>query len=161
MFAVLWARLGSSLKTKVGLALMGALVVAGGGTALAMANAHEQLPVFSTFAHASSTAHTESDDASKTPGAKDDADDRQCPASASASPTAHTDDGSDHASGTPSATRAASQSDDEANEHESSQEDRDEAACEKSTATHTPEPTERPEGSHTPGPTPTTGSGGD
>jgi hypothetical protein len=166
MFASLWARLGSTLKTKVGIALIGALVVGGGGTALAMTTAHQQLPVFSAFSHASSTAHTGSDDASKTPNAsQDDQDDQQCTPRASTSPTTHADEGSDHESdhksGTPSATKTVGQGDDETNEHESGQNDQDEAACGKSTATHTPEPTERPESTNTPGPRPTQGTGGD
>jgi hypothetical protein len=167
MFALLRMRFGSAVRTKAGIALIGALLVGGAGTAMAMATAHSQLPSTAGLsgATASSTAH--SDDrsgASKTPGAtktddQDDQDDKQCTGSTSATPAAHSDDGSEHESSTPSATRAAGQSDDEANEHESTQDDQDE--CGRSTASHTPEPTERPEGTHTAGATPTKGPGDD
>jgi hypothetical protein len=154
MFALLRAGLGNALRTKVGLALIGALLVGGGGTAMAMATTHTQLPFGTAL-----SALTHSDAAGKTPGTNKDDQDEGCTSgahatpSAHASPTAHSDDASEHASGTPSATRSAGQGDDDANEHEGAQDDQDE--CGTSTATHTPhpEPTERPEGTHTPWPT--------
>lgn len=144
---------GLALRTKVGIALIGALLVVGGGTALAMASTHGALPSLS----GSPTAHPNSDGGTKTAGKEDEA----CTSSATGTPSAHSGDESDHASGTPSATKTATGGDDEANEHESSQDDRDE--CSTSTATGTPaaRSTEQPEGTHTPGSTPTKGPGGD
>jgi hypothetical protein len=184
MFAFLRGGLGNALRTKVGLALIGALLVGGGGTAMAMATANGHTPFGSAL-----SSSTHSDEAGKTPGGTKTADkddqDEDCTSgthatpsahsddgseheggtpSAHASPTAHSDDASEHEGGTPSATRAAGQSSDEANEHESAQDEQDE--CAKSTTTRTPhpEPTERPEGTegtHSAGPTPTKGPGGD
>ncbi|HZC78313.1 MAG TPA: hypothetical protein VE258_11215 [Ktedonobacterales bacterium] len=158
MFALLKARLGSAFRTKVGIALIGALVLVGGGTAMAMATSHGQFlsPLAASGTSASPTAHA------------DDQDDQACtgsangtPTGAAASPTAHADDGSDDRSGTPSATKVAGKDDQEGNENENAQEEQNETECAKSNATRTPEPTEGPEGAHTPGPTPTKGPGND
>jgi len=156
MFTLLRGGLGNALRTKVGLAVIGAMLLGGGGTAMALATAHAQLP----FGDALSSA------APTTTASKDDQDDQKCASGANATPAAHTESNDDsahdseHKSGTPSATKAAATGSDEANEHESSQDDQEE--CGKSTATHTPhpEPTERPEGTHTARPTPTNGPGG-
>jgi hypothetical protein len=181
--------LGRAFRTKVGIALIGALLVGGGGTAMAMATSTGHTPFGSAL-----SSSTHSDDAGKTPGAtksaeQGDEDDQGCTSSTSGTPSAHSDsdDASEHASGTPSATgtpgahsddasehevgtpsatKTASQGDD-ANEHEGSSDDQDE--CSKGTTTRTPapEPTERPEGTHTPWPTRapeptgTPGTGGD
>ena len=169
--------LGNALRTKVGLALIGALLVGGGGTAMAMATANGHTPFGSALSSSASSTHSESDEAGKTPGATKDDQDEDCTSgtlttpSAYASPTAHSDDASEHEGGTPSATRAAGQtSDDEANEHESTQDEQDECAKSTTTRTPAPEPTERtdgPEGTHTPWPTRTPeatgtpGTGGD
>jgi hypothetical protein len=177
MLAFLWARLGSAFRTKVGIALVGALVLGGGGTALAIATAHgSPLSAWEVSQSASSTPHAtktadqdDQDDqdctggAHATPGAhSDDGDDHESGTpSAHASPTAHSDDGDEHESGTPSATKAAGQGDDEANEHEGAQGDQDECGNGSATRTPHPEPTERPEGTHPAGATPTEGSGGD
>jgi hypothetical protein len=144
MFTFPRAGLGHALRTKVGIAVIAAVLVGGGGTALAMASTHTALP----FAAGSPTAHSD----------QGDQDEQGCTSSATGTPSAHhdSDEGSDHESGTPSATRTASGGD-EANEHESSQDDQDE--CGKSTTTRTPGPesTEQPEGTHSP----TKGPGGD
>lgn len=158
MFALLRARLGGAFKTKVGLALIGALVVGGGGTAMAMATSHGQL--LSNLVAASPTAHSDgSSDATKAAG-KGDQDDKACTGTAtetSASPTAHSGDESS------SATKVAGQDDQETNEN--AQDEQNETDCkgssESSEATRTPEPTERPEATRTPGPSPTSGPGGD
>jgi hypothetical protein len=160
MLTLLRAGLGNALRTKVGLALIGALLVGGGGTAMAMATAHGQTPLGAAL---SSSASSKALGATKTTGkdGQDDQDDQGCTGSARATPTAHTesDDDSGHQSGMPSVHASpTAHSDSEANEHESSQDDQDE--CGKSTASHTPEPTERPEGTHTARPTPTNGPGG-
>jgi hypothetical protein len=134
--------LGHAIRTKVGIAVIGAVLVGGGGTAMAMATSHARLP----FGAASSSASP------TTPGARTtgDQDNEGCTGtpSAHATPGAHSDsdDASEHTSGTPSATRAAGQGDD-ANEHEGSQDDQDECGG-KGTATRTPhpEPTEGPGG---------------
>jgi hypothetical protein len=174
MFTVLRSGLGNALRTKVGLALIGALLVGGGGTVMAMATSHGQLPLAAALSSSASTPHAtrtagkddqdDQDECSSThatPGANSGSDDRgeheSGTPSAHATLTVHSDAAAIHASGTPSATRAAGQGDDEANEHESAQEEQDE--CSKSsTASRTPhpEPTERPEGpegTHTPWPT--------
>ncbi len=133
MFSLLKSRLMAGIQTKVGLAIIGALVLGGGGTALAVTAAHGNLGLN----QASSTAHS-GDDSSH--GGKDDQDDTACtgtPTTSAASPTAHADDDSS------SATRTPGQDDREGNENE----------CEKGDGTRTPEPTERPEGTHTPEPT--------
>jgi hypothetical protein len=145
MFTFLRAGLGHALRTKVGIALIGALLVVGGGTAMAMASTHSALPFAAPSQSGSPPAHSDSED--------------RCTGSATGTPSAHSDsdEGSDHESGTPSATGTATHGDDEANEHESSQDDQDE--CGTSTANSTPAPrsTEQPEGTHTP----SKGSGGD
>jgi len=157
MFALLRDGLGHALRTKVGLALIGALLVGGGGTAMAMATANGHTPFGSAL---SSSTHSESDEAGKTPGATKTADkddqDEDCTSSTHATPSAHSDDASEHEGGTPSATRAAGQGDDEADEHESAQDEQDECAKSPASRTTHPEPTERPEGpegTHTPSPT--------
>jgi hypothetical protein len=176
MFALLKAKLGSTFRTKVGIALIGALVLGGGGTAMAMATSHGQplAALGASGTSASPTAHADdSADATKVAG-KGDQDDQACtgsanatatPSGAAASPTAHSGDGSDDRSGTPSATKAASQDDQEGNENENAQEEQNETECHDGStspkATRTPEPTETSEGAHTPGPTPTGGPGGD
>jgi hypothetical protein len=135
MFSMLKSRLLAGIQTKVGLAIIGALVLGGGGTALAMTAAHGQLP--NLGAAASPTAHS-GDDSSN--AGKDDQDDKACtgtPTTSDASPTAHSGDDSS------SATRTPDQDDHEGNETE----------CEKGDGAGTPEPTERPEGTHTPEPT--------
>jgi hypothetical protein len=149
---------GRGLKSKVGLALLGALVVGGGGTALAMSGAH--LPLLSSqLAPASSTGDSHDRASATHAGDRDDQDDRACGTpGASASPTAHADDTED-AHGTPSATRTAGGDD-----HEGSGSEK-ETDCEGSGESHEgtpgPEPTEQPEGTHTPEATPTGGHGGD
>jgi hypothetical protein len=167
MFRFLRAGLGHTLGTKVGIALIGAVLVLGGGTAVAMASTHTALPFAAPlFQSGSPTAHSESDEGSKTPSAtrtagKDDQEDESCTSSATGTPSAQSDDGSDHESGTPSATSTATHGDDEANEHESSQDDQDECGTSKATGTPAPQSTEQPEEMQTPGPTPTKGPGGD
>jgi hypothetical protein len=153
MFTSLRAGLGHALRTKVGIAVIAAVLVGGGGTALAIASAHPALPFGAALSLSGSpTAHSD----------KGDQDEQGCTSSATGTPSAHhdSDERSDHESGTPSATRTPTAGD-EANEHESSQDDQDE--CGKSTATRTPGPesTEQPQGTHTPGPAPTKGPGGD
>ena len=85
MFALLRGGLGNALRTKVGLALIGALLVGGGGTAMAMATANGHTPFGSAL---SSSTHSESDEAVKTPGATKTADqddqDEDCTSSAHA-----------------------------------------------------------------------------
>jgi hypothetical protein len=162
MFSFLRAGLGHAFRTKVGMALLGALLVGGGGTAMAMATSHAQLPFGAALTQSSAT-HSDSDGGSKTPSATKtvnqedtDQDDQGCTGSTGSTtgtPSTHadSDDASEHASGTPSATRSAGQGDD-ANEHEGSQDDQDECGG-KSTTTRTPmpEPTEHPEATGTPG----------
>jgi hypothetical protein len=163
MFTFPRAGRGHAFRTKVGIALIGAVLVVGGGTAMAMAATHTALPFAAALSLSGSpTAH--SDEGSKTPSAtktagKDDQDDKGCTPSATGTPSAHSD--SDQESGTPSATGTATGGDNEANEHESSQDDQDE--CGTSTANGTPAPrsTEQPEGTQTPGATSTKEPGGD
>ena len=125
----------AGIQTKVGLAIIGALVLGGGGTALAVTAAHGNLG----FNQASPTAHSGDHE--------DDQDDVACtgtPTESAASPTAHSGDDSSHSS---SATRTPGQDDREGSETE----------CEKGDGTRTPEPTERPEGTRTPAATGTPG----
>jgi hypothetical protein len=137
------------LRTKVGIAVISAVLVASGGTAIAIATAHPAFPFGAARSLSGSpTAHS----------GKGDQDDQECTGSSTGTPSTHhdSDEGSSHESGTPSATRTATAGD-EANEHESSHDDRDE--CGKSTTTRTPGPesTEQPEGTRTP----TKGPGGE
>jgi hypothetical protein len=152
MFTAPRAGLGHALRTKVGIAVIVAVLLAGGGTAIAIVSAHPALPFGAALALSGSpTAHADS--------GKGDQDDQECTPSATGTPSAHSDadEGSEHESGTPSATRTATGGDDEANEHESSQDDEDECGTSTTTRTPGPESTEQPEGTHTP----TKGPGGD
>jgi hypothetical protein len=44
MFALLRGGLGNALRSKVGLAVIGAMLIAGGGTAMALTTSHARLP---------------------------------------------------------------------------------------------------------------------
>ena len=152
MFALLIARLGGAIRTKVGIALIGALVVGGGGTVVAMATAQGEPGSNGVAPRTSATSTAHSDDSSN--AGKDDQDDKACTANATAtgaiaSPTAHSDDSS-------SATKVAGKDDQEASENESAQDEQNETECKSG---ESPEATERPEGTHTP--EATKGAGGD
>ena len=159
MFRGMRARFVRTLTTKVGLALVGALVLGGGASAVAMATSHGQFfangHLYSTFSGPSTTA-------SPTKHAGDDQDDVACTSKGTATSTATPHGGGDDAAQAPKATPTKTTGDD-ADEHEGTEHDGTE--CEgdghSPKATHTPEPTERPEGSHTPEPSPTKGPGGD
>ena len=141
----------TSLKTKVGIAVIGTLLLGGSGTVLAMTATHGNLGPLG-FNQASPTAHSGDHE-----GDQDDVACTGTPTESAASPTAHSgDDSHDSSSATRtpgqddhegSATRTPGQDDREGNEHENDHE------CEKGDGTRTPEPTERPEGTHTPEPT--------
>ncbi len=146
------ARLGGAIRTKVGIALIGALVVGGGGTVVAMATAQGEPGSNGVAPRTSATSTAHSDDSSN--AGKDDQDDKACTANATAtgaiaSPTAHSDDSS-------SATKVAGKDDQEASENESAQDEQNETECKSG---ESPEATERPEGTHTP--EATKGAGGD
>src|SRR5215472_9185254 len=86
--------LGRAFRTKVGIALIGALLVGGGGTAMAMATSTGHTPFGSSLSSTASSGH--SDEAGKTPGAtksadQGDQDDQGCTSSASGTPGAHSD----------------------------------------------------------------------
>lgn len=165
MFTRLIARLGGAIRTKVGIALIGALVVGGGGTVMAMATAQGQprSNLVAPRTSASPTAHSDDSSSATKVAEKDDQDCTGSATGAIASPTAHSDDSSN-------ATKAAGKDDQEANENESAQDEQNEnetecksgespEATERPEGTHTPEATERPEGTHTP--EATKGAGGD
>jgi hypothetical protein len=170
MLGALTAKLGLVFKSKVGIALMGALVLGGGGSAMAMASSHGQ---FFSDSGAPGTApsatahHDESSNATKVAG-KGDQEDETCSGNsggATASPTAHSDDSSDGTRATTSPTAHAESGDASSATQVAGHDDQDETQCQSSGesthAAHTPEPTERPEGTHAPEPTPSSGHGGD
>jgi hypothetical protein len=142
----------SSLRTKVGIAVIGTLLLGGSGTVLAMTATHGNLG----FSQASPTAHSGDHE-----GDQDDVACTGTPTERAASPTAHAgDDSHDSASATRtpgqddregSATRTPDQDDRAGNTHENDNE------CENGEGTRTPEPTERPEGTRTPDATGTPG----
>jgi hypothetical protein len=132
MLTFLRAGLGNAIRTKVGIALIGAVLVGGGGTAMAMATTHGQLPFGAALTQSSAT-HSDSDGGSKTPSANktadNDNDDQGCTGNTgntTGTPSAHADtdadadDGSAH-SGTPSAnaTPGTHSDSDDASDHES------------------------------------------
>ena len=146
MFGWLKATAGRVFKTKVGIALVGALVVGGGGTAMAMAGA--QAPLISSFvapgAAASPTAHTDDSSPASTAAGHDnnatevagqddqDGNTTSCTGAmgatgAAASPTADSDDASP-------ASTTAGQDDQDGSEHEGAGGDQNEAQCTGSVA---------------------------
>jgi len=151
------AQLARTLTTKVGLALVAALLL-GGASAMAMATTHGQ-----PFAngHIFSNNLGSSRSASPTAHGADDEDDTACTSASPTASTKHGDDGGDgddhegeatkapgdHAN--PTKTAGDDADDDQGTDHEGTE-------CEGSDkspkATHAPEPTERPEGTHTPEP---------
>jgi hypothetical protein len=163
-------RLGVVLKTKVGIALLGALVLGGGGTAMAMTTTHgqffSQLVPSASGTHAddrsdpTKTGQKDNDDnnacANRTPEVKTteagDSDDSGTPgthADTEGTPGTHSDaEGTpgarSDAEGTSSATHTAGGDDREGDDGDCDAQDH------SPTGAHTPEPTERPDGTHTP-----------
>jgi hypothetical protein len=159
MFAWLKAAAGRVFKTKVGIALLGALVVGGGGTAMAMTGA--QAPFISNFvapsAAVSPTAHSDDSSTATKIAGQDDEDGNAAGCTGTPSTTgADSDDSS-------TATTTAGHGDQEGSEHEGTAttgDDRDDAECagtpsatrtpgsddDGSAATHTPEATQGPGG---------------
>jgi hypothetical protein len=180
-------RLGVVLKTKVGIALVGALVLGGGGTAMAMTNApagflSHLVGSTSTSAgtHGEDQAHStktagkgdqDNDDnaacANRTPGAKmteapdaDDAGTSGTHADTEGTPGTHTD--AEGTAGTHTDTEGTPSATHTGGDdsHEGSEVDC-EGHSNTPTGSRTPEPTEHPEWTSTPHASPSSGHGGD
>jgi hypothetical protein len=166
MFRGMRVRLARTLTTKVGLALVGALVLGGGASAVAMATTHSQ---FFANGHLFSTSSGLSTSASPTKhaGEQDDQDDTACTSKGTPTSTSTPHGGGDDAVQAPKATPTKAiptkAVGDDADEHEGTEHDGTECEGDDHSpkATHTPEPTEHPEGSHAPEPSPTKGPDGD
>jgi hypothetical protein len=152
MFGGMKARLVRTLTTKVGLALVGALVLGGGASAMAtshgqfFANGH----LFSTFSgpstSASPTKHIGDDQDDQ-----NDQDDTACTSKGTPTGTATPHGGGDDAAEGAKATPTKTAGDDDADEHEGTEHESTE--CEGDD--------HAPQGTHTPEPSPTKGLGGD
>jgi hypothetical protein len=170
-------KLAIVLKTKVGLALVGALLLGGGGSAMAMANTNGQFfshlvgavtntsPTHGDGSSATKTADKGDQDddnnaacANRTPGAQaktteaPDADDNSTPGThtdAEGTPGTHTE--TEGTPGTHSDAEGTPSATHTAGDdsHEGSEVDC-EGHANAPTGAHTPEPTEHPDGTHTP-----------
>ena len=140
MFGGLMARLVRAVSTKAGIVLIGALLLGGGGVAMAMATSHGQIGrnVSGPGASASSTKHA---------GEQDDQDDTACASKGTPTRTATPHGGGDDAMQAPQATPTKT-ADDDAQEHEGRQHDGTECEGDDHSpqGMHTPEPTKRPSG---------------
>jgi hypothetical protein len=163
MFAGLKAAAGRVFGTKLGIALVGALVVGGGGTAMAMTGAPASL--IPDFAAASPTAHSGAASAAgqlhagATATGQDDQDEQgEDDASCAGTPGATGADSDDSST----ATTTAGQGGQEGSEHEGTAtagDDHDAECTGTPSASHTPGSDDGPEGTHTP--QGTQGPGGD
>jgi hypothetical protein len=133
MLGTVIARLLRAGKSKLAIALIAALVLGGGATAMAMATAHAPL-VSGPSATASPTGNHDDDAACTNSGT---------PTAPAASPTGNHDDDAD-------ATEAAGG---ETGDHEGSEHEQEcEGSSQSPQASGTPEPTEHPQGTRTPEP---------